>query len=312
MAAYFRNVTVTVPRGRLDVIKDFYTDVLGLAVCQDTQLNSKVDSALYGIGSEMVLRLVMLRSGNKSVGMLGLLEQLEPVVETAGFEKEPGMPYPLCLVFHCENLPEIHRRALAAGCVFVQQPRTGDLPRKGWSRDMVVLDPNSVWVELNDFSMLDAAVPRALPVRRVAFPIGSGTMQTSLDFYQGVLGMDVFYDNDSRGQAANSSLGVGDWHMHFVALTLGSSAHGLVGLMEFLSPQMDVRPYSKAPNAPYPVTLVYAVDSIAEVYTRLRQSKTQIICPPVSHYVPQVGFSTDMTCLDPNGLLVQFTQCAEQ
>lgn len=303
-----RRVTVTVPRGHLDAVRTFYTQLLGWRVFYEAEFSSEGEAALLGMKEPVKTHLVVLQSGSSTTGMIGLIEYLRPELDIKPFEKREGMPFPLFLVIHAENIPEIHRQAVSLGYTVVQKPREGNLPGKGLARDMVLLDPNGVYLEMTEPNPKDSVAPQVMPVRRVTFPIARGKMEKSLAFYQQLLGMQVFYDHDATGQASTSSLGVGDWRMHMIALQPPGGTVGMIGLMEYLQPVMDVRPFRKSSLTAYPITLVYVVNDVNMAHQAATDIGVEIVCPPMAYPVPERGQCIGMSCLDPNGVLLDFTQ----
>ena len=82
----------------------------------------------------------------------------------------------------------------------------------------------------------------------------------------------------------------------------------MVGLMQFRNPEVNpraqIRPLVGHPD----LFLVFLTDDIEGVHERMLRSGADVKCPPIEYEIPGRGISAGLTCCDPDGILVEFTQ----
>jgi catechol 2,3-dioxygenase-like lactoylglutathione lyase family enzyme len=131
-------------------------------------------------------------------------------------------------------------------------------------------------------------------------------MEKSLYFYRDLLGFKIQVDQLMEGEEINSIMGRPNTKVRLVLLQVGEQKTGLIGLASFLSPKEDK--VEKNRSDLFSHALVFVSDDIEEVYNRLLEAGEKPICEPVSLTNPRGGVVKIFTCLDPNGLLVEFNQ----
>jgi predicted enzyme related to lactoylglutathione lyase len=180
---------------------------------------------------------------------------------------------------------------------------------------MVCLDPNGVYVELMESTVNDGVAGRGGPLRRVTIPVPPGTCDAAVSFYTDLMGLKPLIDRELSGtpqtSVLSSSLGIGDFRLRIVSLQQGDVDHGMVGLMEYFEPKLKVEALGRAANEPFQATFVFLTDDIQAVQARAQALGAPIVCPPLAVDIPQRGQALEMTCLDPNGVLLAFTQFQE-
>lgn len=145
------------------------------------------------------------------------------------------------------------------------------------------------------------------PVRRTTIVVTD--IERSLAFYRDLLGMRVFYDQEIASEGEARLLGVPGAAVRIVALMSGESVAGMVGLMAFQTPSCDARRLIRArADAAPDVIFIFLTERIREVHDRLAAHRVPIICPPIAYEIPGRGLSAGLTCRDPNGVVVEFTQ----
>jgi catechol 2,3-dioxygenase-like lactoylglutathione lyase family enzyme len=133
-------------------------------------------------------------------------------------------------------------------------------------------------------------------------------LQASLAFYRDTLGLTVFYDQEIASAGEARLLGVPGARVRIVALQSGDAVEGMVGLLAFQSPSFAPRRLIRARTAAPDVLLIFLTERIRELCARLEARRVPIVCPPIAYEIPGRGISAGLTCRDPNGVMVEFTQ----
>jgi catechol 2,3-dioxygenase-like lactoylglutathione lyase family enzyme len=131
----FRRTTFLVPDAR--AAAQFYIDVFGWKKWYDNELS--VDWRFPPAAPDGArAHLVLLQVEDPKVGMLGLLQYLEPPFDTAVPTKRSKVRMgEAILVIETREIDAVHQRALKDG--------------KGWIqlRSMSLFDPNGIYMEVN-------------------------------------------------------------------------------------------------------------------------------------------------------------------
>lgn len=303
-----RRVTIPVPQEKWEDSLRFYQQVLGMEVFYEADFGTSAQAAMLGLAGPLDAHLTVMRYPGSEIGMVGLMNYRQPQVVAPVLGKPEGKPFPIYFVCSAQNAAEVHARALAFGSK-VLRPPTVTQPFGGPStRMMICLDPNGIYVELMESPINDTAPGRVGPLRRVTVAVPSGMMDEAMEFYSHVMGLKPLIDRESAGTAEKSALGVGDFRLRIVSLQQGDVDHGMVGLMEYYEPQLDVRPLARAAGEPFPVTFIFLTDDVQAVLARVKEKGAPIVSPPLTFEIPGRGLATEMTCLDPLGVLLTFTQ----
>jgi catechol 2,3-dioxygenase-like lactoylglutathione lyase family enzyme len=147
---------------------------------------------------------------------------------------------------------------------------------------------------------------KASPTRRTTIVVGD--MDASIKFYRDTLGLTVFYDQQIASAEEGQLLGFPGARIRIVSLKSESSEEGMVGLMQFLKDDVNPRAKIRQLLAHPDLFLIFLTDDIQAVHARLLQNGADIKCPPIEYEIPGRGISAGLTCYDPNGVLVEFTQ----
>jgi len=131
-------------------------------------------------------------------------------------------------------------------------------------------------------------------------------IEKSLYFYRDILGFKVQIDQVLEGEEISTVLGMPGVKLRVVVLQVGEQQTGLVGLLSFLSPREGK--VEKRPSGTFHHALVFVSDNIDEIYNKLRNSGEKPISKPVTLTITGAGVVKIFTCLDPNGVLVEFDQ----
>ncbi|HSN71583.1 MAG TPA: VOC family protein [Steroidobacteraceae bacterium] len=128
---------------------DFYETLLGLDTwVQGEGTGIPAFTQLLGIDRASVVRYVILKSGDTTIGMVGLFELSEPAPQPVQ-RQIPGAANAgeVALVFHADDVEHIHRGMLARGLPVICEPIRLEIPQlKVVSLEMTGRDPNGVLV----------------------------------------------------------------------------------------------------------------------------------------------------------------------
>lgn len=142
------------------------------------------------------------------------------------------------------------------------------------------------------------------PVRRTTIVVSD--MDASLKFYRDYLNMNVFYDQVIQAEASARLMGIPDCKVRLVSLQADDSLNGMVGLLQFITP--DYCPRSTVKNVlktPDTMLLFMADDiDVPATYRYLRDNGAQIVSAPLEYEIPDRGPVSGFTCMDPDGILV--------
>ncbi len=128
---------------------DFYETLLGLNTwVQGEGTGIGAFTQLLGIDPGSVVRYVILKSGDTTIGMVGLFELAEPrpaaVVKPLPTSANIGE---VALVFHADDVEQIHRGMRARGLTVLCPPIRLEIPQLGViSLEMTGRDPDGVLV----------------------------------------------------------------------------------------------------------------------------------------------------------------------
>lgn len=152
--------------------------------------------------------------------------------------------------------------------------------------------------------------PIATPLKRTAIFVRS--LERSLDFYQGVLGMNIWVQGRAGGElpAIFKLLGVRPGLLRWVILQSEDVAWGMVGLFELSRTRQGSCRLSQPARANAgEACLVFHTPDIDKVHRGARRLRLKILCPPTTLALAQHGVeSREMTLRDPNGVMVNFIQ----
>lgn len=145
------------------------------------------------------------------------------------------------------------------------------------------------------------------PVRRTTIVVSD--LEKSLAFYRDTLELEVWYDEQMSAEATGKLLGVPNARVRLVSLQGDKSVVGMVGLLHFISP--PVKPRAQVQRSVWgvpDVALIFSTDDIHSVSDKLQKAGIRIQCPPIEYEIPGRGRAVGLSCYDPDGILVEFTQ----
>ncbi len=148
------------------------------------------------------------------------------------------------------------------------------------------------------------------PLKRTAIIVRD--MDRSLEFYRGVLGMNVWIDGKAGEElpALYRMLGMPPCTTRWIILQSDDVDWGMVGLFEVTGPAPDdeVHPRDDRVNRGE-ACLVFHTPDVQRVYEGAQRLGLTVVCPPSTLELAAHGVeSREMMLRDPNGVLVNFIQ----
>jgi catechol 2,3-dioxygenase-like lactoylglutathione lyase family enzyme len=148
------------------------------------------------------------------------------------------------------------------------------------------------------------------PLKRSAILVRD--LQTSLQFYQDVVGLTVWVEGEAGPEDAMFSrlIGLPPCSMRYTILQAGPIAQGMVGLFEVRDRDaMQDAPPGTGPAKRGEVALVFHTTDVEAIHRGAVALGFEIVCPPQHLRIPQAGISSmEMTLRDGNGVLVNLIQ----
>lgn len=156
----------------------------------------------------------------------------------------------------------------------------------------------------------DASPLLVEPLKRSAILVRD--MQSSLRFYQDVLGLTVWVEGEAGPENAAFAqlIGLPPCRMRYTILQAGPIAQGMVGLFEVLDAGVQAEaPVVTGPARRGEVALVFHTTDAEAVHRGALALGYEIVCAPLHLHVPAAGISSlEMTLRDGNGVLVNLIQ----
>jgi len=137
-------------------------------------------------------------------------------------------------------------------------------------------------------------------------------MQRSLDFYRGLLGLNVWVEGRAGAEipAMYQLLGMPQCTTRWIILQSGDIDWGMVGLFELSDPQPADLPDAAVDRVNRgEACLVFHTPDVERVHRGALEMGLTVLCPPLLLDLPQHGVaSKEMTLRDPNGVLINLIQ----
>lgn len=133
-------------------------------------------------------------------------------------------------------------------------------------------------------------------------------IDTSLTFYRDILGLEVFYDGEIGADATGKLLGVDGARVRIVSMKGEDTTFGMVGLMQYITPEIKPRRSVVEMNLPADIVLIFRTTEIHRLHEAFRDAGMKIQCPPVRYEIPGRGMVTGMSVFDHDGILIELSQ----
>lgn len=287
----------------------FYRDKLGMSVYYDQEIASRATAKLLGVPDARV-RLISLQSDESVNGMVGLLSFLSPEIKPRTAIRQKISDPDVALLFMADDIDiqATYKRLKGANAETVCAPLEYEVPGRGPVSGFTCMDPDGVLVALMCFGPLkqNSGIIKASPTRRTT--LVTGDIDKSLAFYRDVIGLKVFYDQEIDSEGESKMLGIPGARIRMVSLQSGDQNEGMVGLMSFQSPELKTRDAVRKITSQPDICLIFLTDEIEVVYDRMLKHDVVVKCPPIEYEIPGRGISAGLTCYDPDGVIIEFTQ----
>ena len=128
-------------------------------------------------------------------------------------------------------------------------------------------------------------------------------------FYVDGLGLEIFYENILENETSGKLMQIENPMVHLVSLKTSDEPNGMVGLMKFLKPEgYSTREGVKNKVGKTDIVMVFRSDDVNGLYKRLKELGFEPNTEPLEYEIPQRGRARALSCFDPNGVLIEFTQ----
>jgi catechol 2,3-dioxygenase-like lactoylglutathione lyase family enzyme len=292
----------------MDASLSFYRDVLKMQVFYDQVIEAEASSRLLGVPGARS-RVVSLQSDEAVSGMVGLVSFLEPPLRPRQEVMKALSGPDFALLFMAEDIDitGTYEAVKDHGAEIISAPLEYEVPERGTICGFTCKDPDGVLVAVMRFGGLDrAGAVKLSPIRRNSIVVTD--LAASLEFYQRVLGMNVFYDHVIESEAEGKLLGVPGARVRMVSLQAGDAVEGMVGLLEVQDPPLKTREKVRELVSCPDIALIFLTEDIQGVHEKVSGSGFRVQSPPLEYEIPQRGICSGFSCYDPNGILVEFTQ----
>ncbi|MEE4271755.1 MAG: VOC family protein [Thermoanaerobaculales bacterium] len=316
--------TTTLCTADLDRIKAFYGDGFGLQISGPIELTPEVrktQRALWGIPEDIGWELYIMDRpavpGTIQVRVL-LLDRETPNIHTTWDPQEPG---PFSMGFPTEDLETWDPELRAKGWESLMPMSSYQIPRPDGTtygiQETIFNAPDfmhAVTISRRDgmpqLGPVDPATGRGGPIYSAHIIENSDAV---LEFYVGVLGLELRSDRQFKSSGSKGALGVPDGTEFRFSIVY---AHGATfGHLLFLdyqgrlglpSPGVEWRP----PNRGMAMWS-FPVRDMDETLTRLEAAGIEPFAPMVEYSSPSLGHHKSVTVLDPSGFMVELFQTVD-
>lgn len=138
-----------------DVVQsvEFYRDVLGLTVWYDDEIVLSGRGLAAGKAGDRT-RLVILKAQDPVVGMIGLLQWIDPPLEQPPASRERLAIGDVVLVMQTDDVAEVHRRLVARNARIYAEPHAFNVRGADGSEvsmtSLSFWDPDGYFFEINE------------------------------------------------------------------------------------------------------------------------------------------------------------------
>jgi catechol 2,3-dioxygenase-like lactoylglutathione lyase family enzyme len=138
-------------------------------------------------------------------------------------------------------------------------------------------------------------------------------LERSTAFYRDLLQLsEVYFDGDLTHDAVPRLLGItSDQKVRARILKAPGPSFGMVGLFEITPPPARLQKCTQGVHLGEAVLVFYAAD-LDPIVKRLEAGGHPIICPPIHLQVSATIGQREMTCADPDGVLINLIESEER
>ncbi|MBL8630263.1 MAG: VOC family protein [Rhodospirillaceae bacterium] len=306
---YIKRTTFIVEKAERSIA--FYRDVLGMTLYYDQPMTVGGKIIPAGVPGAKV-HLGIMEGNHKDVAKLGLLEWVDPPLEkpAAPYRKRMGIG-DIVIVTETPDMDGVYKRLQAAkDCHIVCPPHDWSVPApdgKG-QVEMTTLsffDPDGFVVEVNT----KRNVPNmpVFAVRRATLIVRD--VDISLKFYKDVMGMEVWYDQVMPVGGQVLPAGTPGAKVRVAILKGNDPLVGMLGIMAFLDPPIEVPPLPKRSLQIRDAIFVCGANDVHAIYKRMQSASVHIFTPPIDDTVQDAAGNTikmsTMSFFDPDGFFFE-------
>jgi catechol 2,3-dioxygenase-like lactoylglutathione lyase family enzyme len=138
------------------------------------------------------------------------------------------------------------------------------------------------------------------------FGITVRDLETSLEFYQGILGLELLGVMERRGEEISRIVGMADAHLKIAFLALPDTGGVTLELIEYISPEgerIDPRPCN--PGVSH---LCFRVDDLGSAYAALTQKGVRFRSEPIEVTTGMNKGARTVYFTDPDGVPLEMFQ----
>jgi len=285
----------------------FYRDVLGMTLYYDQSMT---------LGGKIVpssaptakVHLGIMEGNHKLVAKIGLLEWTDPPLAKpkAPYRKRLGIG-DIVIVTETPGIDGVYARLQKSPDCHIHCPPfdwsvpSADGKGKVEMTTLSFFDPDGFFVEVNT----KRNVPNVdrFAVRRTTLIVRD--IDISVDFYRRVMGMEVWYDQVMPVGGQVLPAGTPGAKVR-VAILKGIDPNvGMLGVMAFLDPPLDIPPLPKRPLEIRDAIFVAGANDVHAIHKRMQGEHAYICTAPIDDTVPGPDGSTikmsTMSFFDPDG-----------
>lgn len=302
---YIKRTTLIVENAQRSIA--FYRDVLGMTLYYDQPMTVGGKIIPAGVPGAKV-HLGIMEGNHKDVAKIGLLEWQDPPLEKpqAPYRKRMGIG-DIVMVCETPDMAGVYARLKSSpDCHIHCHPFDWSVPSAdGKSKvEMTTLsffDPDGFFVEVNT----KRNVPNMdrFAVRRTTLIVRD--MDVSVDFYKRVMGMEVWYDQVMPVGGQVLPAGTPGAKVRVAILKGNDPLVGMLGVMAFLDPPIEIPPLPKRDLAIRDAIFVAGADDVHAIHQRLKGAPAHIFTAPIDDTVTGADGSTiqlsTMSFFDPDG-----------
>lgn len=285
----------------------FYRDVLGMTLYYDQPMTVGGKIIPAGVPGAKV-HLGIMEGNHKDVAKIGLLQWIDPPLDKpkSAYRKRMGIG-DIVVVTETPDLKGLYERLKKSPDCFIHcHPHDWSVPTPdGKGRiEMTTLsffDPDGFFFEVNHKRNMSNVAQFA--IRRTTLIVRD--IDTSVDFYRRVMGMEMWYDQTMTVGGQVLPAGEPGAKVRVAILKGADPVVGMLGIMAFLDPPIEVPPLPKRPLQIRDPIFVAGAKDVHEICRRMQGAPAFIACPPSDDSVMAADGATlkltTMSFFDPDG-----------
>jgi catechol 2,3-dioxygenase-like lactoylglutathione lyase family enzyme len=285
----------------------FYRDVLGMKLYYDQPMTVGGKVIPAGVPGAHV-HLGIMEGNHADVAKIGLLQWTDPPLD------KPQTPYrkrmgigDIVIVTETPDLKGLYERLKASpDCHIHCPPHDWSVPTpdgKGQIEmtTLAFFDPDGFFFEVNHKRNMPNVAQFA--IRRTTLIVRD--IDLSVDFYRNVMGMELWYDQKMSVGGQVLPAGEPGAKVRVAILKGADPVVGMLGIMAFLDPPIEIPPLPKRPLQIRDSIFVASAKDVNEIHRRMTGAPAHICCPPSDDSVPAADGTTlkltTMSFFDPDG-----------